>query len=207
MRTLALTVVGMTLATRLAVADPELIVSYASGTPRVAISGSYPQAHYTVWRRLAADASWRIITDGDVLCLGPCDAVDTTAEPGRTYLYRFDLTLADGSIVSFGPYAVSIPPGLARAVRASAWPNPARGDATVEVFMGGAGGPTEAEVRVFDVQGRSVATLRRGPIARGLTTIAWDGRGDDGRALPGGVYLLRVSSPLGSAVTRLARAR
>ncbi|HEY6867486.1 MAG TPA: FlgD immunoglobulin-like domain containing protein [Candidatus Eisenbacteria bacterium] len=207
MRTVALTIVGMTLATRLVAADPELTVSYAAGAPRVAISGSYPQAHYTVWRRLPSDASWRIITDGDVLCLGPCYALDVTAGPGRTYLYRFDLTLADGSIVSFGPYPVSIPPGLDRAVRAAAWPNPTRGGATIELFVGGAGAPVEAEVRVFDAQGRMVATLHRGPVARGLTAIAWDGHGGDGGPLAAGIYLLRVSTPLGGAVARIARAR
>jgi len=142
-----------------------------------------------------------------VLCLGPCFAFDPAAEPGQTYLYRFDLELDDGSRVTFGPYTVTISAALAARMRARLSPSPGAGAARVELFLGGAGGPLEADARLFDLQGRAVATLHRGPLARGLTTLAWDGRGDRGGMLPSGLYLLRFSSPLGTTVTRVLRTR
>jgi len=75
-----------------------------------------------------------------------------------------------------------------------AQPRPESG--RLELFVGGEGGPVEAEAGLFDLQGRSVATLHRGPLARGLSVLAWDGRGRDGRTLEGGLYFLRFASPL-----------
>ena len=206
-RNLALSAATVMLAADLASPQPELRVSYPAGVPRVEISGSYPQSHYTVWRKLPAESQYSPLTDGDVLCLGSCFVMDRGAEPGRSYLYRFDLQLADGSRVSFGPYAVTISAELAARMRATLWPSPGRGSARLELFVGGEGGPVEAEAGLFDVQGRSAATLHRGPLARGLNVLAWDGRGSDGRALAGGLYFLRFASPLGTTVSRVLRLR
>jgi len=206
-RSLALPVVAVILVADLALADPELRVSYPAGVPRIEIAGSYPQSFYSVWRRLPDEAAFAPLTTGDVLCLGPCYAIDPGAEPGQTYLYRFDLTLADGSRLSFGPYSVTISPDLARAMRASVWPNPVRGSARILLFVGGSGDAVVAEARLYDLQGRVVSTLQSGPLPRGLSTVSWNGRGDDGREVPAGLYFLRFSSPLGSTVTRLLRAR
>jgi hypothetical protein len=50
-------------------------------------------------------------------------------------------------------------------------------------------GPIEARLHVADAQGRSVRTLWRGTLCSGRTEEAtWDGRGDDGRTVPPGVY-------------------
>jgi hypothetical protein len=207
LRTLALSIVTVVLAADLAIADPEVRVSYPGGVPRVEISGSYPRSSYTVWRKLPAGAQYAPVTDGAILCLGSCFALDRGAEPGQSYLYRFDLTLADGSRASFGPYAITISAELARRMRAAVWPNPGRGSARVELFLGGEGGAVEAQAGLFDVQGRAVATLHRGALARGLSVLAWDGRGDQGQPLAGGVYFLRFACPLGTTVTRVLRLR
>ena len=206
-RTVILAAVTVVLAVDLAIAEPDMRVSYPSGVPRVEISGSYPQSRYTVWRSLSAQDPFTLITDNDVLCLDACYALDRGAEPGRSYLYRFDLVLADGSRVSFGPYPVTISVSLATRVRAAVWPNPGAGSGRLELFVGGDGGPVEAEAALFDLQGRSVATLHRGPLARGLNVMAWDGRGHDGRRLEGGLYFLRFATPLGTTVTRVLRLR
>jgi len=205
LRIAAASLAVLALSAVLALADPELRVSYVDGVPRIEIAGSYPQARYTVWRRPSIDAHAVPIGSENVLCLGSCFVDDPTAEPGHGYFYDFDLELADGSLVSFGPYAVTISPALAARIRARVVPNPGRGRAAVELYAGGAGEPIEVDARLFDLQGRVVATFHRGPLARGLTSIGWNGRGDDGRALPSGIYLLRLESPLGTAVTRIQR--
>jgi len=154
LRIAAASLAVLALSAVLALADPELRVSYVDGVPRIEIAGSYPQARYTVWRRPSIDAHAVPIGSENVLCLGSCFVDDPTAEPGHGYFYDFDLELADGSLVSFGPYAVTISPALAARIRARVVPNPGRGRAAVELYAGGAGEPIEVDARLFDLQGR-----------------------------------------------------
>jgi len=53
------------------------------------------------------------------------------------------------------------------------------------------------ELAVFDVSGRRIATLASGHRAAGRHEAVWQGRDDDGRPVPSGVYLarLRVDGP------------
>ena len=206
-RTLLLSALLLALLASPALTEPQVVVSYPEGVPRVEIAGSYPQTRYTVWRAPAFVPIYAPITEGGVLCLGSCFALDRDAQPGASYLYRFDLQLPDGSLVSFGPYPVTISATLAARLRARLAPNPGAGAARVELFVGGSGGPLDAEARIFDLQGRTVATLHRGPLARGLTALSWNGRADDGRMLASGVYLLRLRTPIGSTAGLVVRTR
>ena len=68
------------------------------------------------------------------------------------------------------------------------YPNPTRGEVTIRY-----GAPLHgtATIEIFDVLGRRVATLtERRPSARSTT---WDARQEDGRVLPPGVYLVRLT--------------
>ncbi len=76
-------------------------------------------------------------------------------------------------------------------------PQPARGAQVLEIR--GAAGPVRAEV--FDVAGRRARVLSAVGEGAGPRTLAWDGRGDDGRRVPAGVYLVRVSDARGRAAT------
>jgi len=139
--------------------------------------------------------------------MGECFGADETAEAGRTYYYRFDLAMPDGTYLSYGPYALTISASLTRHVAVSISPNPVRHGARVEVLLAGRiGAPdVEARVAIYDVQGRERRVLHRGILARGVTTLNWDGRDSDGRALPAGIYLLRLDSPLGRSIARIVR--
>jgi hypothetical protein len=55
-------------------------------------------------------------------------------------------------------------------------------------------------VRVYDPSGRAVRHFGEMVVPPGRHEISWDGRGDDGRRLPSGVYLLCVSA--GDAMAR-----
>lgn len=85
-----------------------------------------------------------------------------------------------------GPLTVSAP-----------WPNPSREGVALS-FQGGAGGSISLEV--LDVAGRVVRRLSAGRPASGK--LIWDGRGDDGRSLPPGVYHLRVRDGASEVVRR-----
>jgi len=79
----------------------------------------------------------------------------------------------------------------------AAAPNPFRTATSVRYTA--AAGPVDAEV--FDVSGHRVRRLRASEGADGA--IAWDGRGDDGRRLGSGLYLLRVGDGQSSATARM----
>ena len=213
MRFRTLSILASTLALALAatpaLADPAVRLRAVDGVPQIELIGSYPQSHYTVYRADDPAGPWRAISDFDVLCLASCFATDFTAEPGRTYWYRFDLLVPPGAIRSMGPYAVTIPASLARTIGARVVPNPARGSTGVEIYLAGAAGaePLRVEVRVLDVQGRRVRSLFDGTLPRGLTRLPWDGLDDAGRVSAPGAYLVMARSPIGATTTRLIRLR
>jgi hypothetical protein len=71
-------------------------------------------------------------------------------------------------------------------------PNPFRDRTTFAVSLAD---PTLAEVAVFDLGGRRVATIQRGTLPRGTSNLAWDGRRQDGSRAAGGIYFYRLTLP------------
>lgn len=59
-----------------------------------------------------------------------------------------------------------------------------------------------ARLDVYDLQGRLARRLFSGTLPAGPHTRAWDGRGDDGRRLAGGSYLVRLDAPGATPQTR-----
>ncbi len=57
--------------------------------------------------------------------------------------------------------------------------------------------PGSVALRVFDVDGRMVRTLRQGACAAGEHDVAWDGRNDEGQRVAAGVYFCRLAGPGG----------
>jgi hypothetical protein len=208
LRTLMITVVAGILVANLALAEPRVDVAYFSGVPKVTLSGDWSRTHYTIYRAVEPQGPFRAITSLDVLCLGSCFVDDYDAMPGQTYWYRFDIVPEVGNPVSFGPYAVTISSTLALHLNAAVVPNPSYGPARLELFLAGRPNQPSLEVHatLLDLQGRHVRTLFRGPLGRGKTTLAWDGRDDSGRELRAGAYFLRFVTPLGSTITRVVRA-
>ncbi len=105
-----------------------------------------------------------------------------------------DISLFAGGVVTA---ADGIEPAAARATLA-AWPNPFNPSTTIRWALPG---PGELRVEAFDVKGRRVRRLFDGPVATTSGSLNWDGRDDGGRALPSGLYLLRLSSERGLVAT------
>ena len=78
--------------------------------------------------------------------------------------------------------------GVARGLKVSAAPNPARSGVAVRVESAGEG---EQEVGVYDVNGRRVRELSRGWYGSGARVVGWDGRDGAGARVAAGVYLVR----------------
>jgi flagellar hook assembly protein FlgD len=54
-------------------------------------------------------------------------------------------------------------------------------------------GARDVEVALYDLRGRRVALLHRGPLdGAGPHGFSWDGRDDEGRGVASGVYLARA---------------
>lgn len=190
-----------------ALADPAITVRYEDDQLRVALEGSYTGAYYRVWRATDANAPFDYLASQLALCTGDCFLTDAQAQPGQTYFYRFDLQSPSGSTVSYGPYAVTVP---MVPVAARIWPNPSNGRAQIELTLPGSNrrdAALEADARVLDLQGRTVRVLHTGSLARGTTTLTWDGRDSAGATLRAGIYFVRLVTPLGSAHTRVVRFR
>ncbi len=70
-------------------------------------------------------------------------------------------------------------------------PNPADDQAAVRFSLAVAGRVT---LEVYDLRGRRVRRVHDGALASGPHVLTWNRRDDDGRAVPGGVYLVRLSA-------------
>lgn len=76
------------------------------------------------------------------------------------------------------------------------YPNPFN-PATTLAFRVDAAGP--ARLAVYGLDGRLVRVLRDGPVPVGRHAVRWDGRDDRGGVQAAGVYLVRLTTPAGSA--------
>ena len=202
---LSLLLVG--LAIRPALADPGINVYYHDEFLRVTLDGSYAGSYYQVWRSGELIGQYDPLAPQFTLCTGDCFLTDREVIPGRTYYYRFDLQPPGGGMVSYGPYAVTVPD---TPLGARAWPNPSSGRTRIELSVPGStrrDAPVQADARLIDLQGRTVRILYSGTLTRGVTPVAWDGRGDAGQQLGAGIYFVRLTTPLGVSMTRIVRFR
>jgi photosystem II stability/assembly factor-like uncharacterized protein len=103
-----------------------------------------------------------------------------------------------------GPLAVEPPRATPRARISAVWPDPARALQNVRFSI-----PSRAEVDlgVYDVAGRSVASLARGTFAAGEHAAEWTGRTASGEPCAPGVYFLRLRAGGEEAVRRIVRLR
>ncbi len=84
-------------------------------------------------------------------------------------------------------------------VRAS--PNPFHSGTSI-LFRLARPGPVRATV--IDVKGRTVKRLAVGPsLTAGEHALRWDGRDDEGRRVPAGLYFVQLSQPRSSARIKL----
>jgi hypothetical protein len=85
-----------------------------------------------------------------------------------------------------------------------AHPNPAPGQTPIH-FETRNGGPVQ--VSVYDLAGRRVRGLFDGILSPGVHDLFWDRRNEDGRAVPAGSYLIRVSTAAGTMSGRFVIVR
>jgi len=110
-------------------------------------------------------------------------AVAVTDSFGNTTVAEsesFRILLADTGAGEAPPAATAL---------TGARPNPFNPATSVDFALAGEG---RALITVHDLRGRTVRTLLDRDLGAGRWTARWDGRDDDGRALPAAAYLVRL---------------
>jgi hypothetical protein len=100
--------------------------------------------------------------------------------------------------IGAGPVADAGTPHIERLALRGA-PNPFADGTDITLALPRSG---VVDLAVFDVDGRRLRTLLRGPHDPGLVHLRWDGRNAQGARLAPGVYFLRVKTPDATATWR-----
>jgi hypothetical protein len=86
-------------------------------------------------------------------------------------------------------------------------PNPFSRQTSFSISVPPGHGTTPVVIRLYDVTGRSVRALGKGPLTPGTHVLEWDGRDDAGAPLRSGVYFCRVDAATFHATRRLVLIR
>lgn len=158
----------------------------SSGTPLLRLTGHRGPAAWVVPYLAESGGSYRATDDSPGVA------------EGGDIRYVLEMSRSGGSWEHLGEVTVSglpgVEPGFGRIQ-----PNPFNAQASIEYRVRQAG---PVKVRVFDVQGRQVATLVDVVQEAGTYTAEWTGLDDAGLPASSGVYCLRFEC---GAVTRTAR--
>jgi predicted outer membrane repeat protein len=99
-----------------------------------------------------------------------------------------------------GPVAVDDTPTLTGTAIQSTYPNPFNPTVSIDFTLQAAG---RVELRVFDVRGGLVATLKDENMGAGPQTAQWNGVDDSGRPQASGVYFVRLNSSGQTSVRKI----
>ena len=137
--------------------------------------------------------------------LAPEEVVQLLVTTGDAVSYDQPLGVKVNAEAALMGLDVTATPTAPAGLRLSASPNPFNPRTTVELVLPRA---STVWLEIVDVQGRRVRTLVAGEVLQaGSYTRLWDGAGDDGRAMPSGVYLARARTADGVQAGKLTLAR
>jgi hypothetical protein len=117
---------------------------------------------------------------------------------GELRLEDGQLSGPDGVMLGVDLQVPGVPLGDGHVAVSEARPNPFSSTTRFTIALEA---PGRLDVSVHDVAGRRLAGVFHGTRDAGLQELVWNGRGDDGSAVPNGVYFLRVDLD-GRAVKR-----
>jgi len=181
---------------------------------------SYPATRYeqASVELLGDAAAWLTVsgaTDGELLigliAMAPADQVPEQLElrvhfglaAGQTassdvQVVQAEFVAPDGVVLAVPAAPTGVPPTTSQFQLSAARPNPFTGETH---FVLSLVEPADADLAVFDLVGRRVATLHEGPLPAGDHVFRWDGTHTDGARARDGVYFYRVLGA-GASVTR-----
>lgn len=156
-----------------------------------------------VERAAARDGSYVALT-GEPLAPAPAMSYfDATLVPGAGAWYRLVLRETDGSTTFAGP--VGLEAGASSAVLEVPFEHP---DGSVSIRYRAGTTRLPLRLEIFDVRGRSLATLGARPEGLpGVQEARWDRLVHGGGRAPRGIYLVRLSTPSTSASRKFVLVR
>ncbi len=153
---------------------------------------------YRVYRRIAGgEWEWECISDLLPALEEGNTYLDTTAEAGVAYEYEIEAYTRNGPEGRYGPVSAEMVAPARLDVRV--WPNPGKGALELALIL-----PRSEDVvlRLFDPQGRQVASSVLEHLRAGVRRASWEPRDGSGRRLASGAYFLRAASDRESQTVR-----
>jgi hypothetical protein len=183
-------------------AGAELAADFVLTDHAIATLEVLDDAGRTVWTRalgeMAAGAQHAAVNAADLAL----PAGDYTLRVGAASTYAGS---PGGSAEGAFTWTGTAGSGVDRLTLIAAEPNPFRSGTTIRFATPNAVG--EHAVDIFDVTGRRVKQLSGGPLGAGAHSVDWDGRDESGRAVAGGVYLVRVKVASETTTAKLVHLR
>ena len=96
---------------------------------------------------------------------------------------------ATGGTAISGPSTAALPLTLSLGAN---YPNPFNPSTVIPYALSRSG---HVQLDIFDLNGRRITTLVRGDYPAAQYRVTWDGRDENGRPVPAGVYLYRLKTP------------
>lgn len=156
-----------------------------------------------VWAEAVGDVPGTLVPSSPELAADAPFLVDLVAAV-RAVRQAYDERLANlPALLDFptGPEAPG--PGDANVVLQN-YPNPFIDETTIEYSIVEQG---DVSLDVFDALGQLVVTLAVGNREPATYTVVWNGRSSNGREVPSGVYVIRLTTPQGKSAVRALRLR
>ena len=90
----------------------------------------------------------------------------------------------------------SPPPTAPKILLAQSRPNPVSNGSRIDFSLNGASGTVPVTLRLFNAQGRLVKSLLEGAprTVPGVGSVSWDGRDENGRLMPSGIYYYQIEA-------------
>ncbi len=162
----------------------QIVVTWSTTTDSLALA-------LDLYRAPATGSSWSLLAS---LPVSQTRYEDSNVQPGATYRYRaaWKGTSCDGPAT--GPATVTAPASTPTASasgagRIHAYPNPTSGTLQVVVDVNSTAAQP-VHLRLFDLNGRWVATVADGAFPPGASTVAWNRTGRNGQRVAPGYYEL-----------------
>lgn len=160
---------------------------------------------YRIERRAYPDGSFEVLTSVPVTRTGgdpqgpnayDYTYTDTAVQPGTSYEYRLQPVGRAGLPLTAEPVAIRIDyaPGASDGPAAVLYPNAPNPFAASTDIRFELSEPLHVTLTIYDLLGRKIRVLVDETHGPGRYTRTWDSRDGDGRAVPSGVYLYRMTA-------------
>jgi hypothetical protein len=156
-----------------------------------------------VWAEAVGDVPEELVPSSPELTQDAPFLVDLVAAV-RAAREAYDERLASlPALLDFPPAPEEPGPGDRNVVLQN-YPNPFTDETTIEYSIAEEGNVT---LEVFDARGQTVFTLAAGNRTPATYTVAWNGRSSNGREVPSGIYVIRLTTPQGTSAVRALKVR